>query len=159
MRPVLSTYVQCFEGIASCADAESLHIVHNMLKMDSSIEPNTLLYNSLMLAYTACEESDKALDFWSHITNSSEGPSYRSLEIVFRACQRKAFGDKKAREIWGQMRRMEIEVTKDVFVAYVGALAGQGQLEDAKAVVESSLKDFDFKPDVQMFVLLLWKVL
>lgn len=149
-RPVLATYVQCLEGIALCEDLDSLKVVHNMLKMDSSIEPDTRLYNALMLAYTACGESDMALQFWDYITNSREGPSYRSLEIVLRACQRKPFGDKKARDIWDKMRRMEIEITKPIFVAYVGALAGQGKFEDAKALVEVAEKEFGFKPDVQM---------
>jgi len=146
-RPVLSTYVECLEGLAICADRESLDIVYNMLKMDSSIEPNTAIYNALMHAYTECEYSDKAVRFWDDITNSSEGPSYRSLELVFRACQRKPFGDQKAKAIWAQMRRMEIEITREVFVAYVGALAGQGKLEDAKAMVERSEKDLGLKPD------------
>jgi hypothetical protein len=148
-RPLLTTYVQCFEGIAQCADSEALDTVHNMMKLDSSIEPNTTLYNALMLAYAECESSSKAVSFWDDITNSREGPSYRSLEIVFRACQRKPFGDAKAREIWNQMRRMEIEVTKNVYVAYVGALAGQGQLEDTKELIEGAELDLGFKPDVQ----------
>ena len=148
-RPVLSTYVECLEGLATCADRESLDIVYNMLKMDSSVEPNTAIYNALMHAYTQCEHSDKAVQFWDDITNSTEGPSYRSLELVFRACQRKPFGDQKAKGIWTQMRRMEIEITREVFVAYVGALAGQGQLEDAKAMVESGEKDLGLKPDLQ----------
>lgn len=149
-RPVLSTYVECLEGIARYADGESLHTVHNMLKMDSSIEPDTRLYNALMLAYTECDECDEAVHFWDLITNSREGPSYRSIEIMFRACERKPFGDRKAREIWARMRRMEIEITKNVFVAYVGALAGQGKLEDAKALVESAEKEFGFKVDMQI---------
>ena len=148
-RPVLSTYVECLEGLASCADRESLDIVYNMLKMDSSIEPNTAVYNALMHAYTECEHSEKAVRFWDDITNSAEGPSYRSLELVFRACQRKPFGDQKAKSIWAQMRRMEIEITREVFVAYVGALAGQGKLEDAKTMVESGEKDLGLKPDFQ----------
>jgi len=148
-RPVLSTYVECLEGLASCADRESLDIVHNMLKMDSSIEPDTAIYNALMHAYTECEHSDKAVRFWDDITNSAEGPSYRSLELVFRACQRKPFGDQKAKSIWAQMRRMEIEITREVFVAYVAALAGQGKLEDAKTMVESGEKELGLKPDFQ----------
>lgn len=151
-RPMLDTYIQCFEGIAQCADRESLDMVHNMLKMDSSIEPNTRLYNALMMAYTACEDSDRALDFWDDITNSREGPSYRSLEIVFRACQRKPFGDRMAREIWGKIRRMEIEVTQEVFVAFVGALAGQGKLEEAKGMVDGMEKDLGFTVDVFTYV-------
>ncbi|KAG4422284.1 hypothetical protein IFR04_004550 [Cadophora malorum] len=147
-RPKLETYVQCFEGIAKCEDRESLDMVHNMLKMDSSIEPNTKLYNSLMLAYTACEDADRALDFWDDITNTDEGPSYKSLEIVFWACGRKPFGDRKARDIWNKMRRMEIEVTGKVFAAYIGALSGQGKFEEARDMLEVMEKDLSLKLDV-----------
>ncbi|PSS27621.1 hypothetical protein M430DRAFT_24053 [Amorphotheca resinae ATCC 22711] len=149
-RPVLETYIQCFEGIASCSDRESLDIVHNMLKMDSSIEPNTRLYNSLMLAYTACDDSDKALHFWDDITLSKEGPTYNSLEIVFHACRRKPFGERRARAVWDKMQRMEIEVTPRVFVAYLGALAGNSQVKEAKDLVENAEKQFGFTPNVKM---------
>jgi hypothetical protein len=147
-RPVLDTYIDCFRGIAQCADRESLDMVHNMFKMDSSIEPNTKLYNSLMMAYTECDEGDRAMDFWDDITNSREGPSYESLELVFKACQGMPFGDSTARDIWSKMRRMEIEVTREVFVAYVGALAGQGKLEEAEGIIETAEKDLELKPDV-----------
>ena len=152
-RPVLDTYIECFRGIARCADKESLDTVHNMFKMDSTIEPNTKLYNSLMMAYTACEESDRALEFWDDITNSMEGPSYESLELVFKACKDSPFGDRPAKEIWSKMRRMEIEVTKEVFVGYVSALAGQGLLEEAQSMVEKGEEDLGHKPDALMSVL------
>ena len=147
-RPVAETYVLCFEGIAKAEDSECLDMVHNMMKMDSNIEPNTKLYNALMLAYIGCEDFSRALSFWDDITNSEEGPSYRSLEIVFKACARKPFGDMKAREIWTQMRRMEIEVTGEVFAAYVGALAGQVKYEEARDMVENMEKDLNLEPDV-----------
>lgn len=146
-RPVLDTYIQCFLGIASLGDSEYLDMVHNMLKMDSTVEPNTKLYNSLILAYTECEDADRALQFWEDITNSTEGPSYTTLEIVFRACGRKPFGDKIARSIWNKMRGMEIEVTKEVFAAYVAALAGQGKFEEARDMVGVGEKELGIKVD------------
>jgi hypothetical protein len=148
MRPTAETYVQCFEGIAKCEDMESLDMVHNMMKMDSSIEPSTKLYNALMLAYTAGRDSDRALDLWTDITNSIEGPTYNSLQIVFRACEVKPFGHKTAKEIWNKMRRMEIEVTPEVFSAYVGALAGSGLFDEAKTLIEGMETDVGFGPDV-----------
>lgn len=147
-RPTADTYVQCFEGIAKCADMENLRMVHNMMKMDSSIEPSTRLYNSLMLAYTACDEPRRALDFWTDITNSIEGPTYNSIQIVFFTCERKPFGDKPAKEIWNKMRRMEIEVTPEVFSAYVGALAGQALLPEVKALIEGMEADLGYGPDI-----------
>lgn len=147
-RPVVETYVKCFEGIARCGDIESLEMVYNMMKMDSSIEPNTRLYNALMLAFTACEDPEKAMDFWDDITNSTEGPSYSSLEIVFRVCEKKPFGEKPAKEIWSKMMRMEIEVTREVFTAYCGALAGKAKFDEVKALIEGMEKDFGFGPDL-----------
>jgi tetratricopeptide (TPR) repeat protein len=149
-RPVLDTYIQCFLGIASLRDREHLDMVHNMLKMDSTVEPNTKLYNSLILAYTECEDADRALEFWEDITNSTEGPSYKSLEIVFRACGRKPFGDKVARRIWNKMRSMEIEVTKEVFASYIAALAGQGKFEEARDMVGVGEKELAIKVDVNL---------
>ncbi len=147
-RPTADTYVECLVGIAKCADKESLDMIHNMMKMDSSIEPSTKLYNALMLAYTACDEAYRALNFWIDITNSVEGPTYNSIEIVFRACEKKAFGDKPAKDIWNKMRRMEIEVTPAVFSAYVGALAAQALLAEVKKLIEGMESDVGFGPDV-----------
>jgi len=147
-RPTADTYVECLVGIAKCEDKESLDMIHNMMKMDSSIEPSTRLYNALMLAYTVCGEAHKALNFWTDITNSVEGPTYNSIEIVFRACQKKPFGDKPAKEIWNKMRRMEIEVTTEVFSAYVGALAAQALLPEVKTLIESMESDVGFGPDM-----------
>jgi hypothetical protein len=151
-RPTTDTYVQCFEGIAKNADQESLSMIHNMMKMDANLEPTTKLYNALMLAYTACDDPYRALDFWADITNSVEGPSYRSLEIVFRVCELRPYGDKTAKDIWNKMRRMEIEVTPEVFSAYVGAIAGQGLYEEAKALIEGMEADVGYGPDKITYV-------
>ncbi|CAG8978372.1 hypothetical protein HYALB_00010390 [Hymenoscyphus albidus] len=146
-KPNLETYVACFEGIASCEDAESLEMVHNMLRMDSSIEPNTQLYNSLMLAHLSIGKGDRALDFWDDITNSIEGPSYRSLEIVFRACQMSPFGEDVARDTWARLKRLEIEIKKDVFQAYCGALSARGKVDEVRDLMQSGEKDYGIRPD------------
>lgn len=146
-RPILATYVSVLLGIARLGDSDCLDTVHNMLKLDSNIEPNTQLYNALMLAYASVGDGHRALHYWDDITNSGEGPSYRSLEIVFRACENTPFGDLRAREIWGKMRRMEIEVTRAVWGAYVGALAGRGRFDAAKEIVENGESEFGLKAD------------
>ena len=146
IRPDTETYVQCFLGIGLCRDDESLRMVHNMMKMDVSIEPSTRLNNALMIAFSACGDNDRALDFWVDITNSREGPSYSSLEIVFRVCEGLDFGESTAKEVWGMMRRMDVEVTKEVADAYVGALGGQAAREEGKGVVEGMERELGLVP-------------
>jgi len=130
MHPTEDVYIRCLEGFARLPDPDSLRMVHNMLKMDTKIQMTTRLYNALMLGYVACDDPGTALEFWRDITNSREGPSYNSLEIVFWACERLPYGDRTARQIWAKMQRLDLEVPPQVFWAYCGALAGSGHVDE-----------------------------
>lgn len=146
IRPDLEAYVACFEGLGACPDEESLQMVHNMLKTDARIQPNTRLYNALMLAYAADEQPRKAYGFFQLIANSTEGPSYASLEIVFRACGIMSDGYERAKAIWDKIQRLEIEVPLDVFDAYILMMAGQGRMEDIKSLLNMRTADYGVPP-------------
>ena len=135
IQPTSDGYVQCLEGFSWEPDEASLKLVHNMMKLDTRIRPGTRLYNALMIAYLSCGNPGRALDFWRDITNSAEGPSYRSLEIVFRACEATPYGDETARRIWAKAQRLEVEVPDYVFTAYCAAIASQGHVEEAKNLI------------------------
>ena len=130
-RPTKESYTRFFEGIGRSPDLESLRTAHNMLKMDTAVTPDTLVYNGLMIGYTACDLGYRALDFFKEITASAEGPSYQSLEIVFRACEVTPSGDGPARELWDKLLRMEIDVPPEVYAAYVAARAAHGHVDDS----------------------------
>lgn len=147
LRPTVSAYVACLSGIAKAGDLESLQTVHNMMKLDSEIEPNTQLYNALMLAYTGCGEPNTAQGFWEDIVHSREGPSYPSIQIALRACERAAFGERVARDIWARLKRFEIEVTKEIYAAYVGSLAGHNLFPECVKLINDAEKEVGYKPD------------
>lgn len=137
-RPTADMYVACLEGLGrhpEGEDGESLRLVHNMLKMDTTVQMDTRMYNALMIAYAANEQPDTAVEFWRDITNSAEGPSYASLAIVFWACELTPYGDRTARGIWQKVQRMDLEVPPDVFWAYCGAIAGSGHLEEVVRLI------------------------
>ena len=146
-RPDADAYTQCLEGIGKMGDMESLEIIHNMLKLDSEIEPNTKLYNALMLAYTGCGEPSRSLEFWDDIVYSREGPTYNSIEIALQACETAPFGERQAREIWARLQRLEIEVTSKIYSAYIGALAGHTLINDAIQLVDNMETQIGCRPD------------
>ncbi|KAI1416222.1 complex I intermediate-associated protein [Hypoxylon sp. FL1857] len=148
IRPILKTYVRFMEGIGRCPDEESLKTVHNMLKMDTTIQPSTLLYNALMIGYAACDLPYRALDFWKEITTSPEGPSYASLEIVFRVYEVTPDGDSLANELWEKIKRMEIEVPENVYTAYVVTTAAHGHLTEARTLLEDMDSVVGKRPDL-----------
>ncbi|KAM7213050.1 complex I intermediate-associated protein 84, mitochondrial [Rhypophila decipiens] len=156
MRPTRETYVRCLEGIGRYPDLESLRVVHNMLKMDTTIQLDTQLYNALMVAYTSCDEVLLALDLWEQITNMPEGPSYNSLAIVFWACEKMYWfyfnADRRiARDIWEKVQRLDLDVPPAVFNSYVGAVAAEGALENIKRLIQGMDATMGYSPSVITF--------
>ena len=150
-RPTVNTYAECFQGLARAGgDFENLQLVHNMLKVDTEIEPDTRLHNALMLAYIACGSAGRALNFWNEIAHSREGPTYSSIQIALRACEVAPFGERTARNIWSRLKRFDIQVTRDIYAAYIGALAGQGAMKECIQLIETAQSDAGFKPDSLM---------
>jgi tetratricopeptide (TPR) repeat protein len=142
--PTVDTYVACLSGIGKTKDEESLEVVYNQLKLDFNIEPNTLLYNALMKAYTSCESPRTALGFWDDIATSREGPNINSIHLALRACEDAPWGDEKARKIWIKLNRTGIELDQDLWASYAAALVGNGNIDSAinsleKAHVEQGL--------------------
>ncbi|KAI8953518.1 complex I intermediate-associated protein [Xylaria longipes] len=150
-RPNLETYVRCLEGIGRCPDVESLKTIHNMAKMDTTIQLNTKLYNALMIGYIACDTSHRALDFWKEVTTSPEGPSYATLEIVFRAYEAQSNGDIPGKELWEKMTKMDVDVPEHVYAAYLTMLAAHSHLPDVKLLLEDSDSIIGKRPDFLTF--------
>lgn len=128
LRPDVDSYIVCLEGIGAYPDSESLSMLHNMFKMDTLIQPNTRLYNALMIAYAGCGHPHTAYGFWEQITSSAEGPSYTSIQIVFRVLEKMPRGFKKAQAIWDKMQKLELDVPLNVHDAFAMMAAGNGYL-------------------------------
>ncbi|OAL72144.1 hypothetical protein A7D00_3142 [Trichophyton violaceum] len=136
IRPTSFTYARCFQGIAKCADLDSLQLVHNMLKLDLQVAPTTKIRNSLMLAYAACGLADQAMRIFRDILHSEEGPSERTLVIFFRVCESYGNGREEATKMMEKLKSMDILINDDVYNAYVGALGGHCELELAVQAIK-----------------------
>ncbi|KAJ4398538.1 hypothetical protein N0V91_010110 [Didymella pomorum] len=140
-------YTDAFTGFARCADAESLELVGNQLKLDFKIEMDTKLRNALMYAHASCGTNKKALEIWREICESKEGPSYNSIAIAFRSCEGMPWGDQHAKSIWARLKEQDIEIDKNIFTAYMCAIARNALHDEAVALVETAEDEYGFKPD------------
>ena len=157
LRATVDTYTRCFEGIARAgaknkafAKAKSVHLVHNLLKVDAEIEPDTRLKNGLMLAYTACGLPRRALEFWDDIAHSREGPTYSSIQLALQACEASSSGERPAKDLWARLKRFKIQVTRKIYAAYIGALSGQGAFTECVELIDSAEAEIGCKPDSLM---------
>ena len=149
-QPNRDVYIAAFTGFARCADAESLELVGNQLKLDFRIEMNTKLRNALMYAHATCGNNRKALDLWREICESREGPSYNSIAIAFRSCEGIHWGDQHAKSIWARLKEQDVEIDKKIFTAYLSAIARNFLHDEAVALVESVEGEYGWTPDFEM---------
>jgi hypothetical protein len=148
-RPTPEAYGQCFEGIAKCQDIDGLQMVYNMLKLDLEVEPTTRVRNGLMAAYSACGQPYTAIidHFWK-ILNSREGPTISSFALALRACETWIpQGATEARRIIAMMQSWDIDITKETYDCYIGAIAGQCEFENTIELIEEMEHDIGVPPD------------
>lgn len=141
------TYVSAFLGCAKLGDLESLEVVHNQLKLDYNVTQTTYCLNALIIAYSVCEMPRAALDYWDDIVASREGPTYNSIHIALRACEKSPFGDIKAQEIWARLRKNNVELDQSMWASYIAALAGNGDNELARSVLEEAEQNGEVEVD------------
>lgn len=148
-RPDAEAYAQCFEGIASCRDVDGLQMIYNMLKLDLEVEIGTRIHNSLMVANTACQLPFRSIidHFWK-IMDSREGPTMSSFALALRACE--TFvpqGAQEARRIVAMMQAGGLEIGREIYHCYVGALAGNSEFENVVELIEEMENDLGERPD------------
>ncbi|KAK4056593.1 hypothetical protein OIO90_002441 [Microbotryomycetes sp. JL221] len=92
------------------SEASASHVsrLHSLIKLDSTLDPDTALFNSLMAAYSRVASYQNALRIWdSMIANSSFNerirPDHVTLSIVLDTCGY-ANDDRRAIEIWDQVK-------------------------------------------------------
>lgn len=145
--PTIDTYVTAFMALAKARELDSLEVVHNQLKLDFNVQHSTYLLNALIIAYTACGKPRYALDFWDEIVVSREGPSYNSVQVALRACEKSPFGDLKAQEIWGILRKRGVELDQTLWAFYAAALAGNGDNELAFQALDEGVEKGEVEVD------------
>ncbi|KAF2457642.1 hypothetical protein BDY21DRAFT_391800 [Lineolata rhizophorae] len=125
VRADTAAYASVLAGVGAAGDEEALESVLAHMRLDAAVAPNTRLRNGLMLAHAGCGDARRALELWADVVRSREGPSYASIHIALRACEAEAprAGVRAAREIWGTLRRMEVEVDAGLLASYAGVLA------------------------------------
>lgn len=145
-RPEVDHYVLCLENLGLYPDLDSAEMIHNMLKMDARIQPSTQLYNAFIIAFTGCGSPRKAWEFWRQVSSSKDGPTYKSLELAFRACERMPYGYERAKAIWDKMANLEVDVPVHVYDAFILMLAGQMRLDEAKRMLPQRFAEYDEEP-------------
>ncbi|RMZ90382.1 hypothetical protein DV736_g2369, partial [Chaetothyriales sp. CBS 134916] len=151
LQPDADSYAQCLFGVARCRDVDGLQLVYNMLKLDQTVEQTTKIRNALMAANAACRMPySSIIDHWWKILDSGDGPTLSSFLLALRACETWVpFGSLEARRIMALAQSWNLLISKDLYDAYVGAIAGQSEFENAVELIDHMQDDIGEPPDAR----------
>ncbi|POY74117.1 hypothetical protein BMF94_2929 [Rhodotorula taiwanensis] len=148
--PNSATYSLLLTYYACAAPTAFNHVahLHSLIKLDSSLDPDTALFNSLFMAYSRTGATSAAYRIWDtmlqYTMRSSAGAGAiavdsRTLSILFDTCGHDGTtaAQARARRVWADLDsgRLRVERNLKVCDSYVEALCRFGALDDAEAVV------------------------
>ncbi|KAJ5668773.1 hypothetical protein N7462_009843 [Penicillium macrosclerotiorum] len=145
-RPKPDTYARCFQGLARTADTSNLELVHNMLKLDLEVDLNTRILNGLMLAYAACDRPEKSMEIFRQILQSDEGPSHKTIALFFKVCEKHHNGAQEAMKMMKKVKKLEIELDRRLYSAYMEALAAQCEFDLATEAIDNMQAEIGVSP-------------
>lgn len=141
-QPTKETYGIMLSGCAKTRDAQTLEHIHNALRLDSSIEPDAALFNSLMLAYNRSRLPEKALAIWEVLSQSSKVPDAATASLALEACARlPRYGLIRAREIWTFMEDNQIVPSSASYAALLSVFASVGKWDGMLGLLERMDKE------------------
>jgi hypothetical protein len=141
-QPNAETYSILLSGCARTRDAQTLDHVHDALRLDSSIEPDTSMFNSLMFAYNRSRLPGKALEIWEVLSASSRLPDVETATLALDACAGLPRGGLiRAREIWAFMEKNRIEPVPSSYAALLSVFASFGKWDGMMGLLERMEKD------------------
>jgi PPR repeat len=136
-QPTRDTYAMLLSGCATTRDPRTLVQVHNALRLDSNVEPDSNLFNGLMLAYNRCRLPDKALAIWEVLSQSSRLPDPVTASLALAACVHlPQYGLIRAREIWAYMETNNINRTSASYAALLSVFASVGKWDAMMGLLE-----------------------
>ena len=141
-QPTKETYALLLTGCAKTRDAQTLTHVHSALRLDSSIEPDANLLNSLMKAYNRTRLPEKAIAIWEVLSASAVLPDVETASLALDSCSRiPRYGLIRAREIWTYMEDNNIEPTSASYAALLNVFASVGKWDGMIGLLARMDKD------------------
>lgn len=141
--PTKETYTKLFLHLARAQDGTAIQTANRILNMDANIEPDTRLFNYLLLAFSRCSLYARAWFVYEEITRSQEGPDHATLSIVWgELCKRDTQdGLRMARNIWDRCKRHKVDLVDRNIANWVESMCWHEQWEEAFQAVKKAEED------------------
>ena len=125
-------YITALQGAIKCRSLPLTSQIHKLLKMDTNVQFNVTVLNTLINAYARCN-STICFDLYQ----SLKRPSHASVSIIIDACSYLQMPS-KATQIWRNLERQEFKFNDNNYASYVELWSKRGQLEYAITVLDGA---------------------
>jgi pentatricopeptide repeat protein len=139
-------YIRALQCLGDARDLKALRTIHNYLKLDTKVDASVSLWNELIAAYTKSDQAEYAMSFWNQLPTIGHGPNEASVIAALVACRESPTGPTDTQRVWTEVLQRSMEITPAMFSAYIGALAANKKVEEAKAEIEVNVPKYDQVP-------------
>jgi pentatricopeptide repeat protein len=132
---VTYTLILKYYSQAQNPDKRAVSQIHDIINIDTQLEPDIRLFNTLMRAYSLAGDSTSALNIWRMLrANPALGLNNVSVDIALDTCGHAGL-EKQAFSIWNARRREGFPLVKKNWDTWVECLGRLKKFEEASKVV------------------------
>ncbi|KAG9290757.1 hypothetical protein G9A89_011720 [Geosiphon pyriformis] len=139
------TYSILITGYSAVGDWFNVRNVHNLLKVDYSLDLDMPLVNSIMSAYNIVGDGNEVLVIWDSLWLTEQPINDITVSVVLDACGYYNFKD-RLDEIWQDLKSRKFELSRSNYDSYIEALARHGRFDDAKKILMIEMPRDNIKP-------------
>ncbi|KAI8388036.1 uncharacterized protein BYT42DRAFT_558716 [Radiomyces spectabilis] len=136
--PTPDVYMSMLEACATYGDKYSLEQIHNMLRMDTNIDPDISTFNALMKAYLSVDDGPVALQIWETLIPCLSTVNAETIAIVFNTCRRLGYSTYAA-SVWKELKDANFNLNPEHHRLYLDCSPKQAYEE--QQVTEESNTD------------------
>lgn len=145
------TLLLSYYSRSTSSSASSIAHIHSLIKLDINLDPDTILFNSLMMAYSRVGAYSAAYRIWDTMRlnhrYTSGGVDTSSISIILDTCTWEIERNKKTlkvivegneergEKIWLELRKEGFELNLKNWESYLEYLCRAGRIDDAINVV------------------------
>ncbi|CAO3636937.1 unnamed protein product [Cunninghamella blakesleeana] len=132
IQPHLHTYTAMLNCCGKAKHAEGLEQVHQLIKMDLNLDPDTGIYNALMDGYNRTDQIDQVLNLWDLMSTTTAITSKcqftfdaATISIVIDACGHH-MEPLRGEAIWSFLNQIQFPLNTNHFNSYIEFLCRVG---------------------------------
>lgn len=145
VQPNSFTFSAMLQGFALQQNLDAINDLYMLIKMDTTRDPDGVLWNSLMNAYNLAGDFSSAVQIWDSLWYTEYPLDSCAASIILDCCSHHDQPD-HFHAIWKNLQSSRFQLEDNNYSSYVEGLARMGEVKKAIDFVTRDMKNLGLSP-------------